>query len=73
MVGLDLTEQEFDIINSRVANALTLDGIVCDSYHAKNCPTQKGYWMQVTKFEKYFSGQQLNTAIPYDNEETYEI
>jgi hypothetical protein len=76
MVGLDLTEAEFDLVNARVTEAIKADGAICDSYADKNCPTQKGYWLQIVSgFEKYFSVEEIADVVPYiaKEEETIEL
>lgn len=75
MVGLDLTEQEFDVINARVTAACNADGLQCENFAVKNCATENGFWMQVTGFEKYFTAQELAQTIVYApiTEETIEI
>jgi hypothetical protein len=73
-VGLDLTELEFDAINSRVKADCNADGFMCDNYAIKTMATDKGYWMQICEgYEKYFSQQELASAVEYveitENEE----
>jgi hypothetical protein len=64
--GLDLTEQEFDVINARVTQAFKADGIDGDNYATKSNRTTKGYWMQIVSgFEKYFTQEELNSAVEY--------
>lgn len=76
-MGIDLTEQEFDVVNLRVTAAIINDGIQ-GVYASKSNKTLKGYWMQIVEgYEKYFTEDELNSAIEYvplvEEEETYEI
>jgi hypothetical protein len=74
--GLDLTVQEFDVINARVTQAFKDDGIDGDNYATKSNRTTKGYWMQIVSgFEKYFTNEELESAVDYIplNEETIEL
>ena len=78
VVGLDLTEQEFDLRNAEISEQIKVDfpeDTLFTTYATKNCPTQKGYWLQIVSgYEKYFSVEEIVDAVPYiDNEETYEI
>ena len=74
MVGLDLTEQEFDTINQRVTAACNAAGITCEQYADKSQVTAKGFWMQVTLFERFFTQEELNAVVPYEPlEEVIEI
>jgi hypothetical protein len=76
-MGIDLTEAEFDLINQRVTQAFKADGIEGEVYANKSCPTDKGYWLQIVSgFEKYFTNQELESAvhyIPKDEEQTIEL
>ena len=78
-VGYDLTEQEFDLENARVTAEIKSDPDFNDSlftqYASKDCPTEKGYWMQLVEgYEKYFINSEypLVSYIPL-TEETYEV
>jgi hypothetical protein len=65
-MGLDLTEQEFDLINARLTAAFKSDGIDGDVYDNKLCPTEKGYWLQIVSgFEKYFTKEELENQVDY--------
>jgi hypothetical protein len=77
-MGLDLTEEQFDLINARVTQAFKTDGIDAENYATKSCPTAKGYWLQIVAgCEKYFSKEELDSAVEYiplnDEEETIEL
>lgn len=65
MVGLDVTESEFDVLNARLTADGNADGLQCISFADKSCPTVKGWWIKVTGFEKYFTAQEIASAIPY--------
>jgi uncharacterized protein YllA (UPF0747 family) len=78
-VGYDLTEQEFDLENARVTAEIKSDPDFNDSlftqYASKDCPTEKGYWMQLVEgYEKYFINSEY-PLVPYIplTEETYEV
>lgn len=77
VVGLDLTEQEFDVINQRVTNAIKVDGVECETYAFKTNATMKGFWLPILEaYLKYFSVEEIADAVEYvpiDEEETYEI
>jgi hypothetical protein len=79
-VGIDLTEIEFDLRNQQITDAIRNEPDFNDNlfttYALKNCPTQKGYWMQIVSgFEKYFTNDELESAVDYIplNEETIEL
>jgi len=66
-MGIDLTESEFEIINDRVTEAFKADGIDGSVYATKSNVTTKGFWMQIVPgYEKYFSTQELEAAIDYE-------
>lgn len=77
--GYDLTEAQFDAENIRVTAEIKSDPDFNDSlftqYASKNCPTEKGYWMQLVEgYEKHFENTQY-PLVPYIplTEETYEV
>ena len=77
-MGIDLTELEFDLRNAEISEQIKVDfpeDTLFTTYATKNCPTAKGYWLQIVSgYEKYFSVEEIADAVPYiDNEETYEI
>lgn len=78
-VGLDLTEIEFDFRNAEISEQIKVDfpeDTLFTTYAAKTCPTAKGYWMQIVSgYEKYFSVEEITTAVPYTEleEQTYEL
>jgi hypothetical protein len=79
-VGYNLTEQEFDIENARVTaeikSELNFNDIHFTQYATKNCPTEKGFWMQLVEgYEKHFVNSEypLVEYVPLDNEETIEL
>ena len=58
--GLDLTEQEFDLINQRISDEIGIN------YATKVCQTDKGYWLQIVKgYEEYFTQDEINSAIAF--------
>jgi hypothetical protein len=75
--GLDLTEAEFDLVNAEKTAILKSRGVECEAYAGKNCPTNKGYWMQIVEgYEDIFTQEQLDSAVEYvplTNEETIEL
>jgi hypothetical protein len=81
VVGLDLIEAEFDRINAEkselIRNAPDFNDELFTTYANKNCPTEKGFWLQIVEgYEKYFTIEEIVEAVPYipkDEEETYEI
>ena len=83
IVGLDLTEEQFDIVNAEktaaIRNSADFDDPLFTSYAIKNCRTAKGFWMQiVTGYEHIFSPEQLDSAVEYvplieQEEATYEV
>jgi hypothetical protein len=79
-LGYNLTEQEFDLENARVTAEIksepNLNDLNFTSYATKNCPTEKGFWMQLVKgYEKHFinSPYPLVEYVPLNNEETIEL
>jgi hypothetical protein len=77
-MGIDLTEEEFDILNAEKTAILQSRGVKCEAYAAKNCPTVKGYWMQIVEgCEDIFTQEQLDSAVEYMpiiiEEETIEL
>ena len=79
VVGLDLTELEFDIRNSEISERIRVDfpeDTLFTIYATKTCPTSKGYWLQIVSgYEKYFSIEEIVDAVPYTEleEQTYEL
>ena len=64
--GLDLTEEEFDLVNAEKTAIIKSKGIECEAYAGKNCPTEKGYWLQIVEgFEDIFTEEELNKAVEY--------
>jgi hypothetical protein len=58
--GLDLTEQEFDIINARISDAIK------ENYATKTTPTNKGYWLQIVSgYMQYFTEDEINSSVEY--------
>jgi hypothetical protein len=58
--GLDLTEQEFDIINARISDAIK------ENYATKTTPTNKGYWLQIVNgYKNYFTEEEINSSVEY--------
>ena len=65
-MGLDLTEEEFDLVNAEKTAIIKSKGIECEAYAGKNCPTEKGYWLQIVEgFEDIFTEEELNKAVDY--------
>jgi hypothetical protein len=65
-MGLDLTEEEFDLINAEKTAIIKSRGIECEAYASKNCPTEKGFWLQIVEgYEDIFTQEQLNKAVDY--------
>ncbi len=80
VIGLDLTELQFDLRNAEISEQIKVDfpeDTLFTAYANKNCPTEKGYWLQIVEgYEKYFTIEEKVEAVPYipkDEEETYEI
>lgn len=69
MVGIDLTEIEFDLRNAEISEQIKVDfpdDTLFVTYATKTCPTQKGYWMQIVSgYEKYFSVEEIADAVNY--------
>jgi hypothetical protein len=64
--GLDLTEQEFDIVNDRISLQIK------ENYATKICQTDKGYWLQiVVGYEQYFTNQEMNSAVAFISKNIY--
>jgi len=58
--GLDLTEQEFDIVNARISDAIG------ENYATKTTPTNKGYWLQIVNgYNNYFTKDEINSSVEY--------
>jgi hypothetical protein len=79
-LGLDITEVEFEIENDRINAEIISDPDFDDdnftTYALKNCPTEKGFWMEILSgYEKYFSQAQIESGVPYTpiEEETIEL
>lgn len=77
-MGLDLTEEEFNLLNAEKTQQIKALGIPCESYASKTCPTIKGFWMQIVEeYKDLFSQEQLDSAVEYvplvQPEETLEI
>ena len=76
-MGLDLTEEEFDLLNAEKTQQVKALGVDCDSYASKSCPTIKGFWMQIVEeYKDIFSQEQISAAVEYVpliQEETLEI
>jgi hypothetical protein len=76
-MGLDLTEQEFDLLNAEKTAQIKALGVDCDSYASKSCPTIKGFWMQIVEeYKDLFSQEQIAALVEYVpliQEETLEI
>jgi hypothetical protein len=79
-VGLDLRESEFDLRNSQISEHIKVDfpeDTLFTDYANKNCPTEKGYWLQIVSgYEKYFTIEEIVEAVPYipkDEEQTIEL
>lgn len=82
LVGIDLTEAEFDLRNLTISIHIKSDfpdDLLFKQYSDKTNPTEKGYWMQIVSgYEKYFTIGEIVDAVPYvpyiePEEETYEI
>jgi len=66
MVGLDLTENQFDNINARVTVAANAAWLTCDAYADKKLITDKGYFMEICSgYEQFFTAQELAAAVEY--------
>jgi hypothetical protein len=79
-MGIDLTESEFDSRNAEISEQIKADfpdDTLFTAYANKNCPTEKGYWLQIVSgYEKYFSIEEIVEAVPYipkDEEQTIEL
>jgi hypothetical protein len=58
--GLDLTEQEFDLINQRISTEIG------ENYASKTTPTNKGYWLQIVNgYKNYFTKDEINSSVEY--------
>ena len=58
--GLDLTEQEFDLINQRISNEIG------ENYASKTSITDKGYWLEIVPtYHKYFTETEIANAVVY--------
>ena len=58
--GLDLTEQEFDIVNARISDAIG------ENYATKTTPTNKGYWLQIVNgYKHYFTEEEIDSSVDY--------
>lgn len=69
-IGIDLTEQEFDLRNQQISDAIRNEPDFNDElfniYAIKNSPTAKGFWLQIVAgHEKYFSIEEIAVAVPY--------
>lgn len=66
MLGLDLTEAQFDIRNAEITALCNADGLPCDSYAGKTNPTIKGFWMQIVNgYEDYFTQTEITNSVEY--------
>jgi hypothetical protein len=77
-MGLDLTEQEFDLLNAEKTQQIQALGVPCESYASKTCPTIKGFWMQIVEeYKVLFSQEQIAASVEYVpiviNEEIIEL
>jgi hypothetical protein len=64
--GLDLTEQEFDLINQRISTEIG------ENYASKTSVTDKGYWLEIVDaYEKYFTETEIESAVVYTPKNIY--
>lgn len=64
--GLDLTEQDFDVVNERISLQIG------ENYATKICQTDKGYWLQIVKgYEQYFTSEEINSAVAFISKNIY--
>lgn len=68
--GLDLTEEEFDLLNAEkseiIRSAPDFNDELFTSYASKNCPTEKGFWMQIVEAYLWiFTHEEIAKSVPY--------
>jgi hypothetical protein len=64
--GLDLTEQEFDLINQRVSD------LIGENYASKTSVTDKGYWLEIVPtYKEYFTETEIANAVVFTPKNIY--
>jgi hypothetical protein len=64
--GLNLTEQEFDLINQRISDAIGVN------YASKSCKTDKGYWLEIVPtYNEYFTESEIANAVVFTPKNIY--
>ncbi len=66
VVGIYLTEVEFDKRNAEITAQCNADGLECEAYASKLLTNGTEYFLTIVDgYEKYFTADEINNAVEW--------